>query len=128
MNKVNRKGNMRSDCAVAAGLDVFGDRWTLLIIRDIGLFGRHRFKDFQDAGEGFPTNILSQRLKDMVQAGLLEKIPYQNNPPRFEYHLTAAGKELLPILKSLAEWSDRHIQGVRIPDSVRMQTTNPHIT
>ena len=68
-----------------------------------------------EAGEGIPTNILASRLKQLVEIGILEKHPYQNNPPRYEYHLTDAGKGLIPVLKSMAEWADNYIVGVKIP-------------
>jgi DNA-binding HxlR family transcriptional regulator len=105
----------RSDCPIASTLDVVGDKWTLLVIRDIGLFGKHRNKDFQAADEGIPSNILASRLKQLVDQGLVEKRLYQAHPPRYEYHLTKPGMELLPIVKSMAKWGVRNIDGVRIP-------------
>ncbi|MEQ8408101.1 MAG: helix-turn-helix domain-containing protein [Gammaproteobacteria bacterium] len=100
---------------MATALDVFGDKWTLLLIRDMGIFGRTRNKEFQDGKEGIPTNILANRLKSLQEHGLVQRKPYQNNPPRFEYHLTPAGKELIPIVRSMARWSADHVAGIRIP-------------
>lgn len=111
----------RSDCPIASTLDIVGDKWSLLVIRDIGLFGKHRNKDFQEADESIPSNILANRLKQLVEQGLLEKRLYQNHPPRYEYHLTKAGKELLPVIKAMAKWAAANIQGVRIPASVRQR-------
>lgn len=108
----------RSDCPIASTLDVAGDKWTLLIIRDIGLFGKHRNKDFQDAGEGIPTNILANRLKQLVSAGLVEKRLYQDHPPRYEYHLTTAGRGLLPVIRAMATWAVANVEGTRLPDTV----------
>lgn len=105
----------RSDCPVASTLDVVGDKWTLLLIRDMGIFDKHRNKDFQDAGEGIPTNILANRLKQLVEQGLVEKRLYQEHPPRYEYHLTEPGRQLVPIIKALAAWGAANIEGVRIP-------------
>ena len=110
-----RQPELRSTCPIAATLDVVGDKWTLLIIRDIGRFGKHRNKDFQAADEGIPTNILADRLKRLVAAGLVEKRRYQERPPRFEYHLTRRGRDLLPVLKAMAKWGERHVPGTRMP-------------
>lgn len=105
----------RSGCPIATTLDLIGDRWTLLLIRDIGLFGKHRNKEFQNGAEGIPSNILASRLKTMVSNGLLEKRIYQNHPPRYEYHLTPAGQGLLEVVRSMALWASRHVEGVQAP-------------
>lgn len=109
----------RSDCPIASTLDVVGDKWTLLLIRDIGLFGKHRNKDFQEADEGIPSNILASRLKQLVGLGLVQKRLYQQHPPRYEYHLTKPGKELLPVIKSMAKWGVANIDGVKIPAALK---------
>ncbi len=106
----------RSDCPIAAGLDLFGDRWTLLLIRDMGLFDKHRNKDFQQGREAIPSNILADRLRRLVADGLVSRRPYQDRPQRFEYHLTPAGQALLPVIGAIAEWACEHIEGVRMPD------------
>ena len=115
MRKSLPAGSRRSNCPIAATLDIVGDKWSLLIVRDIGLFGKHRNKDFQTGVEGIPSNILANRLKWLVTAGLLEKRLYQHNPPRYEYHLTEAGRGLLPVIRSMAAWAERFVDGVRIP-------------
>lgn len=115
MKKLPQSVSKRTACPIATTLDLLGDKWTLLIIRDIALFDRHKNKDFQDAGEGIPTNILADRLRTLVGVGLLEKCPYQSNPPRYEYHLTDAGKGLLPVLEAMAVWAKTYVKGVRIP-------------
>ena len=104
----------RSDCPIASTLDVVGAKWPLLLIRAIGLFGKHRNKDFQEADEGIPSNILANRLKQLVELGLVEKRLYQEHPPRYEYHLTKPGRELVPIIKSMAKWGVGNIDGVRL--------------
>ena len=105
----------RSLCPIATTLDIIGDKWTLLVIRDVGLFGKHKYKDFQEAGEKIPTNILANRLKLLVNHGLVKKRLYQDNPARYEYHLTEAGKGLLPVIKSMAVWAGKHINGIKSP-------------
>ena len=113
--KLDPSVSKRSSCPIATTLDLVGDKWSLLILRDIGLFGRHRNKDFQHAGEGIPSNILASRLKTLVASGLLQKRLYRNHPPRYEYHLTAAGRDLLPVLKAMSAWAKTHVAGVEIP-------------
>lgn len=93
----------RSSCPVACALDLLGDRWTMIVIRDL-FKGKKRYADFQASPESIPTNILAERLKRLEQAGLISRTPYQNNPPRFDYALTENGLALRPVLASLAEW------------------------
>ena len=88
---------MRSPCPIANALDLLGDKWTLLVIRDLLFFGRRRFNELQSSPEGIPTNILSDRLRRLEEHGVLVKVPYQTRPPRHEYHLTPKGADLLPI-------------------------------
>ena len=113
--KLELEGNRRSSCPIAAGLDIVGDKWTLLLIRDMGMFNKHRNKDFQNAIEGIPSNILASRLKQLHDYGLIEKRLYQSNPARYEYHLTDAGRALLPVVKAIARWSLDHVEGVVLP-------------
>jgi DNA-binding HxlR family transcriptional regulator len=109
----------RSSCPIASTLDVVGDKWTLLLIRDIGLFKKHRNKNFQDADERIPSNILAKRLQTMVREGLVEKRLYQTRPPRYEYHLTPSGRALLPVVRALARWGLAHMDGVEVPATLR---------
>ncbi len=104
----------RSTCPVACTLDLIGDKWTLLIIRDM-FFGKSRYKDFSASEEGVPTNILVNRLRKLEGAGLVSKSPYQKNPIRFDYQLTDAGRSLGPILQAMIDWADKHVAGVRRP-------------
>jgi DNA-binding HxlR family transcriptional regulator len=92
-------------CSVAAALGVIGEKWSLLVIRELA-FGVHRF-DAIAANTGAPRDILSSRLRRLEAANVVEKRQYQERPPRFGYHLTAAGEELRPVLLSLAQWGDR---------------------
>jgi DNA-binding HxlR family transcriptional regulator len=93
----------RSPCPVACSLDVFGDRWTLLIVRDLTL-GRTRFKDFSASPEGIPTNILSDRLERLLSHGVIEQVPADDGTKRLAYKLTAKGAALRPILKAMRDW------------------------
>ena len=98
----------RSACPVACSLDLLGDRWTLLIVRDL-LRGLTRYGEFLAGPEGIPTNILAERLERLVAAGLVKRTPYQQNPPRYAYTLTAKGADLKPVLGALALWAMRHV-------------------
>jgi DNA-binding HxlR family transcriptional regulator len=93
----------RSLCPVACSLDIFGDRWTLLVIRDL-FFGRTRFKDFATSPEGIPTNILTERLERLLAHGIIEQIPAEDGTKRLAYRLTKKGKALGPMLKALRDW------------------------
>jgi DNA-binding HxlR family transcriptional regulator len=92
-------------CSVAAALGLIGEKWSLLVIRELA-FRVHRF-DAIARNTGAPRDILTNRLRRLEAAGILEKRQYQERPPRFEYHLTDAGNELRPVLLSLAQWGDR---------------------
>lgn len=93
----------RSTCPVACSLDLFGDRWTLLVIRDL-MLGRSRFKDFTGSPEGIPTNILSDRLERLLEGGLIEKIPASEGSKRMAYALTKKGHSLRPIIEAIKDW------------------------
>lgn len=98
-------------CSVAGALEILGEWWTMLIVRDAFL-GVRRFEDFQRR-LGIARNVLTTRLQKLVTAGILERRLYQERPERFEYRLTAKGLELYPILVSLMQWGDRWTAGVR---------------
>jgi DNA-binding HxlR family transcriptional regulator len=89
-------------------LDVIGERWTILLLRDLFLRGPRRFQDFQESLAGVAPNTLSARLKDMEAHGLIARRLYSNHPPRLEYQLTEKGKSLAPVLKALRDWGQRH--------------------
>lgn len=101
----------RSPCPVACALDLFGDRWTLLVIRDLFL-GRTRFKDFAASPEGIPTNLLSDRLERLVAGGLVRRVPLEGGK-RFGYELTEKGDALRPVLLAMKEWGLRWEEGTR---------------
>jgi DNA-binding HxlR family transcriptional regulator len=105
-------GARRSPCPVAGALDLVGDRWTLLLIRDMAA-GKRRFGDFLGSPERIPTNILADRLKRLERAGLVHRVPYSAHPPRMEYHLASAGLDLVGVVRCLADWGLKHIPGTR---------------
>jgi DNA-binding HxlR family transcriptional regulator len=94
-------------CSIAGALEVVGDRWALLVVREVSL-GNHRFTDIA-RGTGAPRDRLTARLNDLVAVGVLERRPYSTAPPRSGYHLTASGRDLLPVLHGLLQWGDRWV-------------------
>jgi DNA-binding HxlR family transcriptional regulator len=103
-------GSRRSFCPVACALDVVGDRWTLLVVRDL-LGGKRRYGEFLASAEKIPTNILADRLKRLEREGLIDRVPYSTRPPRVEYHLTPEGRELGRAVDVLATWGLKHCPG-----------------
>lgn len=99
----------RSSCPISSLLDLVGDRWTLLVVRDLLFAQARRFGDFLKSPEGIPTNLLVDRLRRLEKVGVIRKIPYQKRPARYEYHLTPMGEELLPILGEISRWALRHL-------------------
>jgi DNA-binding HxlR family transcriptional regulator len=98
-------------CSIADALDVVGERWSLLVLRELG-FGVHRFKDIQ-VNTGAPRETLALRLRKLEETGIIERRRYSDHPPRDEYLLTAAGRELAPVLAALREWGERHVTPAR---------------
>jgi DNA-binding HxlR family transcriptional regulator len=90
-------------CPVARTLDVIGDRWTLLILRDV-THGITKYSDMLESLKGISPNLLAQRLKRLEKEGVLERSFYSDHPPRAEYKLTKKGRDLTPVLSSMAEW------------------------
>ena len=99
-------------CALARALDVVGDRWTLLLIRDL-LGGKKRYGELVASPEKIPTNILADRLKRLEREGLIHRVPYSVHPPRDEYELTLQGRQLGGVLEALAIWGSKHFPGTR---------------
>lgn len=106
----------RSPCPIACTLDLIGDRWTLLIIRDMMFFQKQRFEEFLDSPEGISTNILASRLKSLEQLGLVEKLPYSNHSRRMNYQLTERGQSLRPVLQTMIDWGLKNIPDTQTPE------------
>jgi DNA-binding HxlR family transcriptional regulator len=94
-------------CSIARALEVVGDRWTLLIVRDVA-FGLRRFDELLDS-LGVASNVLADRLNRLVAEGVLDRVRYSERPERFEYRLTSKGGELGVALLALMQWGDRHL-------------------
>ena len=107
---------MRSDCPVSFALDFFGDKWTLLIVRDLVFEGKKFYSDFHNSKEGIATNILSDRLKKLEQNGVIKSRPYPELKTKKEYSLTPKGKALIPVLVEMIVWSARHQEGLAVSE------------
>ncbi|MEB3370040.1 winged helix-turn-helix transcriptional regulator [Saccharopolyspora mangrovi] len=103
-------------CSIARTLEIVGERWTLLIIRDVQL-GLRRFEEFQES-LGIARNVLTNRLSKLVDDGLLVRVCYQERPARYEYQLTGKGKDLLTAVVSLMHWGDEHAENPAGPPRI----------
>ncbi len=110
----------RSPCPIASSLDIVGDRWTLVILRDM-LMGKTRYSQFLASPEGITTNILADRLARMEAAGLIDRTPYQQRPARHAYTLTGMGRALHPTLRELCRWANLYMPGTWTPPAAFME-------
>jgi len=107
------KNDFRSGCSIARTLEIVGDKWTLVIVRDLLWHGKDTFQALETSAEGVPSNILSDRLKRLAKWGLVRREVYQKHPVRYAYRLTDEGKALEPILMQIMAWGHEHLGGGR---------------
>ena len=100
----------RSACAIANSLDILGDKWSLLVVRDL-LHGKGTYGELARSPERIPTNILAERLKRLESAGIIASAPYQQHPVRYTYTLTPKGRALGEVLLAFVRWGKQHIPG-----------------
>jgi DNA-binding HxlR family transcriptional regulator len=105
-------GFRRSQCAIANTLDLVGDKWSLLVVRDM-LHGKRTYGELVDSPEGIPTNILADRLRRLEAAEIITSSAYQERPTRYAYALTDKGRDLGKVLLALVRWGRTHIPGTR---------------
>ncbi|PTR04804.1 HxlR family transcriptional regulator [Nitrosospira sp. Nsp5] len=108
----------RSCCPLTNALDIFGDKWTLLIIRDLVL-GKRRYLELISSPEKIASNILADRLKKLEAAGVISRQAYQQKPARYEYFLTQKGESLAPVLAAMISWSQEYYPGTQLFPAVR---------
>ena len=99
-----KKTECRSACPIANALDVVGDRWTLLVIRDLLFMNKHEYREFLEGPEGIATNILSDRLKRLMRTGLIDCVPHPDHKSKKLHYLTQEGKDLLPLMVEMILW------------------------
>lgn len=103
--------NYRSECPIARTLDIIGDKWTLLVLRDALVFGRKSFAEFEHGVEKIPTNLLADRLKRLVDSGFMEKVAYQDKPVRYHYLPTAKGRAVRPVIRAMKNFGETYLEG-----------------
>lgn len=111
----------RSPCPIANLLDFAGDKWSLLIVRDL-LRGFASYGELADSPERIPTNILADRLKRLEKVGVIRRLPYQKRPVRYSYRLTEKGRGLRDVLDAVVRWSKKHIPGVQTFEDLNFKT------
>ncbi|MCC7527016.1 MAG: helix-turn-helix transcriptional regulator [Candidatus Melainabacteria bacterium] len=102
--------NRRSDCPISCALDLIGDRWTLIVLRDLLFFNKTRFDEFLESPEHISTSVLTDRLHKLERAGLIEKTPYSSHRLRMTYSPTEKGKTLAPVLNEIVCWARQNIE------------------
>ena len=119
-----RQIKRRSDCPISFALDIFGDKWTLLIVRDLMFKGKAHYGDFLKSEEGIATNILADRLEMLECAGIIRKARHPKNKTKYIYSLTQKGIDLLPALIEIVLWSARHDPKTAAPQDFVAQATH----
>ncbi len=121
---MRKKPERRSDCPIGFALDIFGDRWTLLIVRDLLFFGKASYGDFLNSKEGIATNILADRLETLERVGIVKKASDIANKTKFIYSLTAKGIDFLPALLEIIVWSAKYDSKTAAPKEFVAQAKN----
>lgn len=114
----------RSVCPIANTLDLVGDKWSLLVVRDL-LHGKRTYGELLDSPERIPTNLLADRLKRLEEAGLITSAPYQERPVRYAYTLTRKGEALGDVLLAYVRWGRKYIPGTRTLDAAAPRSRPP---
>lgn len=112
---MTNRSQMRSPCPITNTLDILGDRWTLIVVRDMLFLGKERYGDFLASEEGITTSVLAERLQRLEREGIVVKEPYQEHPVRYAYRLTDKGRALEPVLQAMVAWGLTHIPGTGLP-------------
>jgi DNA-binding HxlR family transcriptional regulator len=110
-----RENDCRSCCPISSALDILGDRWTLLVVRDMLMFGKHEFSEFVTGPEGIATNILTDRLKRLLCMDVIAFLPHPKHKSKKLYYLTEKGKDLLPLILEMALWGGTHNPAPDLP-------------
>lgn len=114
--------DFRSPCPIATTLDMVGDRWSLVLVRDM-LTGKSKYSEFLQSPERITTNILADRLSRMEEMGLVSRTLYQERPKRYAYALTEKGRALIPVLQAISRWANRYEEGTWVPPESFMTLT-----
>lgn len=118
---MNGAAGWRSECPISASLDIVGDRWTLLVLRDL-LDGKTRFSEIEQSPEGIPTNILTDRLRRLVETDLATR---ERSGRRVDYSLTPKGEDMRPVLLAMVSWANSHVPGTWVPPADYLAGSDP---
>ena len=110
----------RSTCPISTGLEVIGDRWTLLVIRDLMFAGKRHFREFLQSEEAISSNILADRLNSLVESGLVTRRDDPTHAQKAIYSLTDQGSDLLPVIVAMSAWTQKHHPKTRRPEAVEL--------
>lgn len=119
MARLNRR-DQRSGCPIATTLDIIGDRWSLVVLRDL-VNGKARFNEFLDSPERITTSVLADRLATLEAAGIVHRAAYQERPKRYAYKLTDKGRGLHPVLQEICRWANEHYPDTWTPPTQFMK-------
>lgn len=115
----------RSTCPISTGLEVIGDRWTLLVVRDLMFAGKRHFREFVQSEEGISSNILADRLNALVENGLVTREDDPTHAQKAIYSLTEKGLDLLPVIVALSAWTQNHHPDTRRPEAIDLVSRTP---
>lgn len=121
---MSRKSRRRSHCPINFALEIFGDKWSLLVIRDLMFMGKNSYGEFLQGGEGIATNILADRLGKLEAAQIISKSPDPENGPRVIYSLTERGIDLMPVMIDIIAWSGKYDPQSAVPKVFLKQLTS----
>ena len=112
--------DQRSTCPISTALEFVGDRWTLLVIRDLMFAGKRHFREFLQSEEAISSNVLADRLNALVESGIVRKSGDPTHAQKAVYSLTEKGLQLLPVLVAVSAWTQQHFPRTRRPEAVRL--------
>ena len=127
MTGAKRRTERRSGCPLNVSVEIFCDRWSLLVVRDLMLTGALSFKDLMAGGEGIATNILAQRLHQLTLEGIIDKVQMASDRRKHLYRLTTKGIDLAPVLQAMMVWGARHERTAAPPSAIREMTSQPDL-
>mgnify|MGYP000877066126 CR=1 FL=1 len=121
------KQDTRSTCPISTALEIVGDRWTLLVIRDLMFAGKRHFREFLQSEEAVSTNVLADRLQALVKSGIVKKTGDPSHAQKAIYSLTEKGLELLPVVVAISAWTQKHYPKTRRPEAVQLVQGGPKL-
>ncbi|MBS0198830.1 MAG: helix-turn-helix transcriptional regulator [Proteobacteria bacterium] len=119
------RDDQRSTCPISTALEIIGDRWTLLVVRDLMFAGKRHFREFLQSEEGISSNVLADRLNTLMENGLITRRDDPSHAQKAIYSLTRKGLDLLPLVVAMSEWTQKYHPGTRRPEAVDLIQRTP---